>query len=270
MTFNISKYLILVSLVFSLTLNFSCRKEEIEFDQEQPDDTLTPSSEAAGLMQRTAMNDGSLDNIIDYANCFSIQLPVTVIANGTPLEITSSAGYDEIESIFDSDDVDSDTIEIQFPITIILNDFSQVDINSINELNVYAANCNGENESDDDIECVDFQYPISASIFNTNNEMISSITLNSDEELYNYIGSIDINDIVSVEFPISLVISDGTIFTVNSLSELVNAIQIYMDDCDEDDDYDYNDDDCNSCSPLELVDILTNCSGWQVDKLERY
>ncbi len=269
MKFKTTKYIFLGFLMFAFVLNLSCRTEEIEFEQAPPEETLIPNSQVANLMQRVAMNDGSNDNIIDYANCFNIQLPVTVTANGVQLVITSPTDYDLIESIFDEFDNDIDTIVIEFPITIILNDFTSVAINSINELYTYASNCNGENEFDDDIECIDFEYPITASIFNTNNELITSITLTDDEQMYNFIDDINDNDIVTIIFPIMVVISDGTSITINNLNELQNTIENYGDDCDEDDDYDYNDDDCNNCSPLQLIDLLTNCSDWTVDKLER-
>jgi hypothetical protein len=269
MTYKTPKYIFLGFLLFSLMANFSCRTEEIEFVQAPPEDTLSPNSQLANLMQRTAMNDGSNDNIIDNANCFNIQFPFTITVNGVPLVITSSSDYDLVENIFDEFDDDTDTIAIEFPITIILNDFTSVVISSMNELYTYASNCNGENEIDDDIECLDFQYPITASIFNTNNELISSVTLTNDEQMYNFIDAIDENDIVSIDFPITIIISDGTTLTVNSLNELQNSIENFGDDCDEDDDYDYNDDDCIGCTPLQLIDILTNCSNWIVDKLER-
>jgi hypothetical protein len=47
------------------------------------------------------------------------------------------------------------------------------------------------------------------------------------------------------------------------------AINNFSDSCDEDDDYDFNDDDCTNCTPTELESILTTCSNWTVDKLER-
>ena len=263
------KHIILVFLLFAFVLNTSCRKEEIEFEQAPPGDTLTPNSQVANLMQRTAMNDGSIDNIIDYANCFSIQLPVTVVVNTNQISVNSISNYDNVEAIFDADDDDNDTIDIVFPITIILNDFSRVDINSMNELATYTSNCNGENEIDDDIECLDFQYPITASVFNTNNELISSISLVNDEQMYNFIDDIDEDDLVSIDFPISILIYDGTILTINNLGELQIALVNYGNVCDEDDDFDYNDDDCNGCTPLQLIDLLTNCSDWIVDKLER-
>lgn len=264
-----AKQICALFLMVIFILNFSCRKEEIEFEQAPPEDTLSPNSQVANLMQRTAMNDGSVDNIIYNANCFTIQLPVSVIVNGNQITVNSIADYDVVEAIFDEFDDDSDSIEIEFPITIVLNDFSHLTIDSISELYTYAVNCHGENEIDDDIECLDFQYPITASIFNTDNELISSLTLNNDQEMYFFIDDIDNSDIISIDFPLTIGLSDGTTLVANNLNELQNAIENFGDDCDEDDDFDYNDDDCNNCSPLQLTDILTNCPDWIVDKLER-
>jgi hypothetical protein len=269
MTLKALKNLFIVFVLGVLIFNTSCRKEEMEIIQAPPEDTLTPGSVVASLMQRTAMNDGSGDNIIDNANCFNIQLPVMVIVNGMQVVVTSDADFENVEDIFDEFDDDIDTIEIEFPITIVLNDFTQVVINTISEFYSYSSNCNGENEIDDDIECLDFQYPITASIFNTNNELISTVTISNDEQMYNFIDNIDDNDIITIDFPITLIISDGSPIMISNFNELQNAIENFGDDCDEDDDFDYNDDDCNGCSPNQLRDILTNCSDWIVDKLER-
>mgnify|MGYP000221092033 CR=1 FL=1 len=151
-----------------LVLFSSCRKEEIEFIESPPEETLDPMSNVANLMTRTALNDGSNDNILDYANCFNVQLPVTVSANGQELFINDQTDLDEVEMIFDSLDDDTDYLIFTYPITIVLSDFSEVTINNYAELTQYASNCNGENEADDDIECLDFVYPIGVSVFNTN------------------------------------------------------------------------------------------------------
>lgn len=256
--------------VLSMTVLFtSCRKEELERIESPPEDTLEPTSNVANLIMRTAFNDGSNDNILDYANCFNVQLPVTVMANGQEVVINSESDLNIVESIFDAFDDDTDTILFSYPITIILSDFSEVIINDYLELSTYAANCNGENIMDDDIECLDFVYPIGVSIFNTNNELIETISIQSDYELFNFIVSIDSDDIVAISFPITMVVFDGTQITINNLSELESTINTFNDSCDEDDDYDYNDDDCNNCTANQLEDVLTNCSNWTVDKLER-
>jgi hypothetical protein len=263
------KITFLFSLAFFVLFN-SCRTEETEFIQAPPEETLVPNSVVASLMTQTTLNDGSNDNIIDNANCFSLQLPVTVIVNGMEITINSEDDYDDIEDIFDEFDDDNDTLEITFPITIILSDFSEIEINNYDELINYASTCNGENESDDDIECLDFIYPISASIYNSNNEIISTLIFNNDNQLHQFLEDFDESDIVSINFPISVVLTDTTQITINNLAELQDTIELYDDICDEDDDYDYNDDDCNDCDTNQLEAILTGCSDWYVDKLERY
>jgi hypothetical protein len=69
-----SKYSFSLSLVMTLT---SCRSEETEFINTPPEDVVQINSTVADLIQRTASN-GSNDNIIDFANCFNIKLPINI------------------------------------------------------------------------------------------------------------------------------------------------------------------------------------------------
>ena len=247
----------------------SCRTEEMEFIQAPEEEVLAVNSTAATLMQRTATNDGSPDNIIDRSNCFDVQLPVTVFVNGIEVIINTEDDLDDIEAIFDEFEDDDNEIVIQFPITIILDDFTEVVINNITELNSYSVNCNGENEDDDDIECIDFQYPITASIFNTNNELIDVITITNDNELYDFIEDLNSSTIVTIDFPLTVILFDGEQVTINNLTELEIVIENAEHDCDEDDNNDWNDDDCDNCTDNQLIDVLTSCDNWMVDKLER-
>lgn len=255
--------------ILLLILFTSCRKEQMELIQAPKEQILVANSTMANLMQETAMNDGSNDNILDKANCFNIKLPITVIANGTEIELNSEENLNAVEYIFDTSDEDTDTLEIVFPVTIVLNDFTEATIQNMNELLAYSSNCNGENESDSDIECLDFQYPITASIFNTSNELIETIAITNDHQLYDFLEHIDQNDIVDLGFPLNVMLFDKTEITINNLTELQNAIETYKNSCDEDDDYDYSDDDCNECDTNQLKTALSSCTDWHVDKLER-
>jgi hypothetical protein len=253
--------------IFLLVL--SCRTEEVELIETPTEEALQNNSTIAGLMLRVSMNDGSGDNIIDQANCLDIQLPITVIVNGNEVVVNTEDDLDIIEDIIDEFDDDVDTIEIVFPITIILSDYTEVVINNYDELNNYASQCNGENEVDDDIECIDFHYPITASIFNINNELIETIVIENDEDLHDLIEMLDDDIIVTIDFPITVTLWDGTEMAINNMQELQNVILGAIDQCDEDDDYDHNDDDCDNCTTGELESILTDCENWIVDKLER-
>ena len=227
-----------------LAILSSCRKEETQLIEPPEEETLVINSPIVNLIKQTISNDGSVDNIIDNANCLMVKLPVTVAANNTTIEVNTEMDYEAIEDVFDEFDDDEDFIEIIFPITIIFEDYSQANINNYSELSNFSSNCNGQNIADDDIECIDFQYPISASIFNSNNEIIDTETFSNDKDFYFFIGEIEQYDIVTLKFPITITLSDGTSTSVENLNELGAITETYRDSCDEDDDNNYDDDDC--------------------------
>ncbi len=108
---NVLKFFTLLMVASLLTI--SCRQEESVLIEGPQDEVLKANSAVANLLQRTAMRDGSDDNIVDNASCFSIDFPFTVIVNGMPITVTSE------------EDLDTITIE--------LSDLSEVEIESIYE-----------------------------------------------------------------------------------------------------------------------------------------
>lgn len=262
------KHLSLLILVLALLLT-SCREEESVLIEGPQEEILKANSNVANLLQNTTSNDGSDDNIIDNASCISIELPVTVQVAGLEIIVDDPDDFETIEDIFDEFDDDEDVVEIIFPITIVLSDFTEVIITDMNELENFTDDCNGENEFDDDIECADIKYPVIATLFNSSNEIINTFTLSSDQELYEFIDDLDEEDIVNVNFPITVILYDGTEVQVSNLQMLETILEDAEDDCDEDDDNDYNDDDCDNCTTDQLSDVLLACSDWSVDKLER-
>lgn len=261
--------LLSVFMIGLAVLATSCRSEESELIEAPQNESLEANSRVANLLQRTAQNDGSDDNIIDSASCLDIELPVTVNVNGLEVIVDSEEDLELIEDIFDEFEDDEDELEILFPITIVLADFTEIVIENQDQLEDLAEDCAGENEDDDDIECADIQYPIEASIFDTNNELVGTLSIDDDEELYLFIDDLEDTQIVTIGFPIVVVLSDGTEVEASNLDQLEDILDNAEDDCDEDDDNDYNDDDCDSCDTEQLTDVLTGCDDWYVDKLER-
>lgn len=259
---------VLLALLLSLAFFTSCLTEDDASIDPPVEETLQANSTVADLMSRTSFNDGSNDNIIDNASCFNVQLPVTVIANGTEVVVDSASDYQTIEDIFDADNNDTDTLEIVFPITVTFEDYTTTEVNSYPELLALIAQCPDENSDDDDIECIDFQYPITASIFNQNNELINTIIINSDYDMHEFIEDLDNYAAVTISFPITVILSDGTTMTINSISELQTVIADADDSCDEDDDNDYNDDDCDNCTTNDLEALFADCAEWTVDDFE--
>lgn len=256
----------ILSMIFLLS---SCAKEEVINIDESDESTIIATSKLADLIQRTSLNDGSNDNIIDEANCFNIKLPVTVVVNGQNIIVNSEDDYETIEAIFEESGTNDDILEIVFPITIVLSDFTPVQIADETALNGYVDDCNGENETDDDIECLDFQYPIEASIFNTISENVSDITVTNDEEMHDFIDALSENDIATFTFPIMIILSDDTQLSITSLDQLETEIDLVKDDCDEDDDFDFDDDDIDDTNTTEqeFIDYLVSCS-FIIDEVE--
>jgi len=225
-----------------LLLFSSCRFENIITSPDNENSIVDEDSVIADLISDVVTNDGSNDNIIDFANCFNLKLPITVIANGTEVDVDINEDFDLIRTIFDQSTTDTDIIEIEFPVTAILTDYSEVVLNNQNEFDTLSNTCNDENEQDDDIECVDFLYPLSFTVFNTITEQTNQINIQNDHELYVFVENLNVDDVASLNFPVTLIFSDGAQETVNNLEELEILIDSVKDTCDEDDDFDYTDD----------------------------
>ncbi|MEJ2583647.1 MAG: hypothetical protein P8Z38_00945 [Robiginitalea sp.] len=215
-------------------------------------------------MEKTAFRDGSFDNIVDGSSCFALNFPYTVNVNGLEISVDSREDLRLIEEIFDEFDDDEDVLEILFPITITLADHSEITIKNKEELIERGRQC-VEGGADDDIECIDFVYPITLFTFDLNNQQTGSVTVNSDRELKLFFEELDDDDFVSIDYPITLIKFDGTEIQVNSNAELAAALEMAKDACDEDDDDDYNDDDFDE---ERLSNLLTECP-WVVLSMER-
>ncbi|CAM1341163.1 hypothetical protein [Tenacibaculum amylolyticum] len=258
--FNPFKFLAL-ALFISI---YSCQQETIDISQPNANETLKANSSLTTLISRTSTNDGSKDNIIDRANCLEVKLPVTVVVNNIEIIIDSEEDFDTIEEIFEEFDNDIDQLNIQFPVTIISSDFTETVINNEAELEELISSCVGENQDDDDIECIDFKYPISISIFNTSFDVIETKTINNDKELFRFIKNLDDNVLASLNFPVAMVLADGSTVVVNNNQELERVINEAKDSCDEDDDYDYDDDD-NDCDITSVKRNLKECI-WEIKR----
>ncbi len=245
-------------------LLFNSCQDEFEEVGNNDQETLEAGSNTADLIVKTASNDGSFDNIVDEASCIAVQFPYTVKAGGIEITIDSIEDLKLIEEIFDEFDDDEDVLEIIFPITIVLSDFREVVIENKEALRELAAQCQ-EGGDDDDIECVDFVYPITLFTFDIDEQETGSFTINSDRELHLFFDERDDDDLISIDFPVTLKKFDGTEVQVNSNAELARVLEAAEEECDEDDDDDYNDDDFDDD---RFVEFLTDCP-WEIREFIR-
>jgi len=249
-----------IYLIIGLFAMLGCQSEITEMSPPNDQVLILQDSSLARLLLNTSTLDGSLDNIIDNANCILINLPVNVEVNGVEIVVNSIEDYESIESIFDMFFTDTDSLEILFPITVTLSNHTEVEIANYEELVTLGTTCAGENVSDDDIECIDFQYPIKFSIYNTSFQVVETITINNDKELYLFINDLDNVTLASLSYPVTMILSDGSTIEVFNNEGLETEILEADGACDEDDDYDWNDDDCNQ----EAVEAALKTCVWNI------
>ncbi len=251
-------------LIIGLTFT-SCQEEFEPLPEEGLEqEAIAANSTTAKLIENTTSNDGSFDNIVDESSCFNIKFPYAVKVNGFELTINSHEDLDAIEEIFDALEEDEDILDIIFPITISLADYAEITLDGIEDLRELAQECK-EDGDDDDIECIDFVYPITVYTFDINNEETGNVSVEGDKDLRRFFAGLDDNDLISLNFPITLKLYDGSTMVVDSNAALANAIENAKEMCDEDDDNDHNDDDFTQ---ERLENYLVECP-WLIHEVKR-
>lgn len=257
------RYFSILCLFFLFTLLGSVLsgcQEGLEEIIEPPSDTvIAANSVVSNLILRIALSDGSFDNILDNSSCTSLILPVTVTVNGQTIKIDSADDLKTVERILDEFENDDDTLRIIFPVKVTQADYTELIIRNEEELERTIELCK-EDGFDEDIECVDFKYPLTFSVYDSKNQLSNVITINDDRELYRFFDTQEEGDLVGFKFPITVILFDGKEITINNNDQLKGVIENASDDCDEDDDSDHNDDDADDAA---LINALL-ASDWEI------
>jgi len=277
--FNLSLKVGLLAIALAF---IACQNEEpfeTDIDSEL---TLSAESPIIEMMKRTSSSDGSYDNIVDGASCLGIQFPYDITVNGLELTIETMEDLQRIEEIFDAAEVTAEmddangvngtdeanqvenNILIAYPITVTTADYTEIVIQSDEALKEHANQC-VENGDDDDIECADIVYPVNLFTYNPNFQQTGNVTVNHDMELRRFLAGLEDADLISIEFPLSFEMFDGSEVSVNNNTELADAMERASETCYEDDNDDYNDDDFTKAS---LDSLLVTCP-WLVKKVKR-
>ncbi|WP_378177687.1 hypothetical protein [Aquimarina sp. SS2-1] len=208
-----------------LLLFASCQQEEREVIDPTLDNTIPKNSELAVLMKNIVTHDGSYDDIVDKGHCYSINLPYVILRNGIdPIIISQIEDYDQLQQ--------SDNIQIQFPVIVTRDDHTEEFIANDEELQSLASSCQIQ---DDDIECIDFVYPITFSTFNSNNNNIGTVEVLHDAQVFSFMENLNENTVVAIKYPINLRLSDGEFVSAGHNEELVSRILAFETSCDEND-----------------------------------
>ena len=209
--------------------------------------------------EQNIANDDELDNAYESCFgeeelCFTINFPITVIGEGETLNVNEMEVNSEtelhafIEETYTNDE--SAEITFKYPITLTLEDDSVVTVENDEEFDAIYGECYGFEDYDDfeEFDCFELKFPITA--INSEGE----ITLNSYEDVDNYIENLDEDAGPEFIFPLDILYVDGTLATISALEDLETA----FDDCFYDD---YEDAICFDITyPINLIknDETTN------------
>ncbi len=234
--------ILLTTIMLFCFLFFSCQKEKSEFIDENPNETIVANSVLAKLLIKTSKNNGSIDDFIDGTPCTSIQFPYQVKVNGQIISITNETNLLALNTI-------TTPILIQFPITVIFEDYSTTLISNQQELNALIQMCNQLEQA---IECIDIIYPITFFTFNSNNEQTGTVVTNNDAEMVVFLMSLNSSQILALNYPISLQLANGLFSNALNNSQLRDLIEGCTPQTEEEPD------------PISFESILTS-GNWFID-----
>ncbi len=215
---------ILCFLVCGVMIFFSCQEEERELIDPNTDTTIPVDSQLAGLMTKVSIHDGSYDDIVDRGNCFSVNLPYSILLDGQEYTIDELGDYNTLSN--------TNRIEISFPITVTLSNHTIQVIENLDMLIDLRSMCQID---DDDIECIDFLYPITFSTFDSVRNRLDTKEVDHDSEMFQFMSGMDQNVSVSINYPIQLVLHNQERVEAQHNSGLEESISEAATACDEGD-----------------------------------
>lgn len=215
------KYLIF-PLVF---IALACQKEELTVVQDQEETSFLADRQLVGLIQSVSSHDGSFDDLVDQSTCFSINFPYEVLLNGEIVVISSINDLLVIKPF--------DEIVPVFPISITTANYIEIDLANQETFINYAFSCANGLMYDDRITCLDFNYPISLSIYNQEESTFETIIYNHDKETFEGMDLFEEGAKANITFPVSVKMFDGTTANIRSIQELKSRILQMQNICPE-------------------------------------
>jgi len=241
------KKIIWFVFAFLMVSFYSCEDEQETIVQNTAD-SFTKSTAISSLIKRVSQNETSRDNVLDNTSLFSVKLPVTVTVDGHNEVVTSPADYLEIQSIINEHSYDNDIVYFSFPITVIYSNYSVATIHTQNEFNLIVA---ANDDNFHEIDCIDFQFPLTIKTYNTDNQVANTINVASNSQLYNFVDGLGEGELAGIVFPITMKKANGQLCVTNNNAELEDIIDAAIED------------DNTGTNMPELHDILTDGS-WHI------
>jgi hypothetical protein len=205
---NVLKKLVL-ALIILPSIFISCNKDEAR-------ETVT--SDVENLLSRISMkNTQEEDSMSD--SCFDLVYQVSGTLNGTTHTFNNMYDILTFAALAEQNNWNLNNFKFAFPIKVVFYDYTQRIVNNQTQLEELSIACS-DSDVKEAVNCFDFVYPITLSVYNTSNQNTTQVVVNSDEQLYNYLKNNGNNTMINLSYPVSIKKIDGTVVQVNNDSQL--------------------------------------------------
>lgn len=239
-------FLLLIVVFFS-----ACQSESV-VEKYSTRETITKATPLSNYIQRVAMQTTNQDNIVDKTSCFMVKFPYKVTVNTIQITINSSSDYQLVQTNINANSNDNDIVYFQFPITVILNDYSEKIISSQKDLTNLITECQSNSDDFGKINCVTIKYPITINIYNSSNQIASTSTITDSRMLYNFFENLEDNKFLAISYPVIITNSNGQNSSITSNSQFEDYIKSSIDFCPE-----------NTTSTLDFIQVITS-NTWKI------
>lgn len=226
--FPLKKYLSIAAFLFLL----SCQSEMDE-QSYNPQGTVTNVSPLTTYLQRVAMVKTVQDNVIDRSSYCTIKLPYTVTVNNANIAINTTADYQKVIDNINANNYDDDVVTIGFPVTMVYYNYIEKLIPNESDFNTLIDYWNLHPDLLSKINGLNINYPITINIYNSANQVGSSVSIISDEAFFNFIKNLSSSQYISLKYPISVVDYNNQTKSITSNLDFENAIKYAIDYCPE-------------------------------------
>lgn len=237
--------------VLNLFMLFACQSEESE-QEFNSQETIANSSPLTSYVQRIAMVKTVQDNVIDQSSYCTIKLPYEVDVNGVKIPINSATDYQKVWDNINAVDTDTDDVKIKFPVTMVYYNYYEKLLNNQSDYQQLLDYWNALPDLLSKINCLSIKYPITINVYNTVNQIGSSVKVVDDKTFFLFINNLNNNQLIAIKYPISIIAYNNSVTTIATNLQFENAIKEAIDNCPE-----------NHNNSLVFSDVLGSVS-WKI------
>lgn len=214
----------LISAIAILVVLIGCQKEELKIIESDDEASIMEDIVLKGMILGVVAHDGSVDDVVDNSDCFSIDFPYVCFYNGHPYNVYSV----EDLAIF----TENDSLRPDFPVNITFANYETIKVPSLNVFTSLINQCADGILFNNIINCVDLIYPVSLSVYDPQTSNFETLVFNEDKETFLAVENFNENTIVTINYPIQITYLDNSVHTISSNEELKKQILILETICE--------------------------------------